>query len=189
MNPLLSEAVSLNGTRVRLRGLSKEDLPSTLAWRNDERSRKWFKSQEILQAETHAAWFERYRATESPDCMFFAETYEGVPVGQTSIYNFDPALGTAEVGRFLSDPDLRGKGLFREALLLTLDWAFEELKLRSVHLEVFEHNVRAIKLYESICFRANADADRGMLEMHLSREHFARNRIQVVPRVEGVRSS
>ncbi|HEY1036868.1 MAG TPA: GNAT family N-acetyltransferase [Pseudoxanthomonas sp.] len=165
MNPLLTDGVvCASGQMIRLRPLSADDLANTLAWRNDERSRKWFKSQGLLQMDAHISWFRRYSESASPDCMFFAETHDGEAVGQTSVYYFDEANMRAEVGRFLSAPDLRGKGLFREALILTLDWTFENLGLHEVHLEVFEDNERAIRLYESVGFSRTGSRD-GLITM------------------------
>jgi diamine N-acetyltransferase len=171
MNPLLSLGVCVTGPLIRLRALAFHDLPYTLAWRNDERSLRWFKSQEPLQFEAHEAWFQRYAAADTRDCMFFAETHDGMPVGQTSIYNFEPDSRRAELGRFLSAPDLRGRGLFREAMLLTLDWSFENLDLDELHLEVFATNERAIRLYRSAGF-AESGASAGMLTMCISRTDY-----------------
>ena len=172
MSPSSLKSAAVDAARIRLRRLVREDLPSTLAWRNDERSRKWFKSQDLLQPDAHAAWFERFMSSKSRDCMFFAEMHDGTPVGQTSIYNFNPELEDAEVGRFLSDPALRGQGFFRDALLLTLAHAFDALNLRTVHLEVFRNNARAIRLYESVGFIEEPRVDREILGMRLSREDF-----------------
>ena len=181
MNHVSARGVVVNGTRIRLRGLEESDLPLTLAWRNDDRSRRWFKSQEALQLESHVAWFARYAASKSRDCIFFAETLNGEPVGQSSIYNFDQDASRAEVGRFISDPELRGKGLFRDALIMTLIVGFDVLGLEELHLEVIETNARAIRLYESVGFIASAP-ESGLIAMRLSHEDFSceRNEITLV---------
>ena len=158
---------------VALKPLAESDLPLTMQWRNDERSLRWFKDAAPLQWESHLAWFRRQGPRTSRDRMFMAWTSDGVPVGQSSIYNFDMGGNRAEVGRFLSDPELRGRGLFREALLQTLDMAFNEMGLDEVHLEVISGNTRAIRLYESVGFTvigtAAAIKDDGLTAMHLAR--------------------
>lgn len=186
MNGVSARNVVVSGARIRIRGLEETDLPLTLAWRNDDQSRRWFKSQEALQLESHVGWFTRYAASESPDCMFFAETLEGEPVGQSSIYNFDQGVPRAEVGRFISDPKLRGKGLFRETLLLTLFVGFDVLGLEDLHLEVIETNERAIRLYESVGFVAGTP-ESGLIPMRLSRKDFSceRNKITLVDGAKG----
>lgn len=157
------------GDLVILRSLEERDLPLTMQWRNDERSLRWFMSDRPLEWLPHVAWFTRYMASDSRDCMFFAETNEGVPVGQSSVYNFSSDGRRAEVGRFLSDPDLRGRGFFREALLLTLDAAFGPLALDEVFLEVLADNARAIRLYESVGFESThrTEGDRPVVAMVL----------------------
>lgn len=161
-----------DGAAVRLRPLAREDLQSTLAWRNAPESLRWFKTAQPLQWESHLAWYENYRAGTGDDCMYFVETLAGEGVGQSSIYNVDAAMRQAEVGRFLSDPAVRGRGLFREALLLTLEVAFREMALDKVYLEVRQDNERAIRLYESVGFHRSGAADPGLVRMEMDREAF-----------------
>jgi RimJ/RimL family protein N-acetyltransferase len=159
----------IGGPTVRLRGLEEKDLPRTLAWRNDDRSLRWFKNATPLEFASHSAWFHRYLADDGAGCMFFVEELDGSPVGQSSVYNLDGSR--AEVGRFLSSPELRGRGLFREALILTLWAAFELAKLDEVHLEVIAGNERAIRLYESVGFVRQGISD-GLVQMSLRRTQF-----------------
>lgn len=173
--------IHLGGERIRLRGLEERDLPLTMRWRNDERSLRWFKNADPLGWDSHVSWFRRYQASDASDCMFFAETMDGVPVGQTSVYNFSMAGGRAEVGRFLSDPELRGRGLFREALILTLNAAFDRMGLNSVHLEVLANNDRAIRLYQSVGFENSmAEKEPGVINMELSSDRFSAHKKDVV---------
>jgi RimJ/RimL family protein N-acetyltransferase len=161
--------LTLTGSRVRLRGLTEADLAHTLGWRNDERSLRWFKTSSPLQPDSHLAWFRGYLQGASSGCMFFAEGLDGQPIGQSSIYNVQGL--SAEVGRFLSDPNLRGAGYFREALLLTLHAAFCLARLSTVRLEVIETNERAIRLYESVGFE-RIGQESGLIAMVLSAARF-----------------
>jgi len=162
------------GESVTLRSLEERDLPLTMQWRNDPRSLRWFVSDAPLEWTAHHAWFTRYQASESRDCMFFAETSDGQPVGQSSIYNFSCDGRRAEVGRFLSDPELRGRGLFRESLLLTLDAAFGPLGVEEVFLAVLSDNERAVRLYESVGFEVThrGSGERAVVAMVLPRARF-----------------
>jgi RimJ/RimL family protein N-acetyltransferase len=54
---------------------------------------------------------------------------------------------------FIGEPSLWGKGLGSEALRLALRYAFEEMELERVELQVFAFNERAIRSYEKIGFR------------------------------------
>jgi RimJ/RimL family protein N-acetyltransferase len=160
------------GSRVRLRRLAERDLPLTLAWRNDDRSRQWFKDSRLLQRDAHFEWFRRFSAAQGHDLMLVAETLDGRVVAQLSIYNVDLSARSAEVGRFLSDPELRGRGFFREALVLMIKFSFQNLMFENLHLEVMADNTRARRLYESVGF-GHVTEEAGLVAMRLMASNFA----------------
>lgn len=163
--------IELIGRRVRVRSLAEGDLGWTLAWRNHPQSRIWFKSSAPIDEATHCAWFRDYERNGT-DLMFFVETHpERQPLGQGGIYAIDAVRRRAEVGRFVSDPRSRGRGLFREALALILGHAFDGMRLDEVHLEVVRENERAIRLYRSLGF-VDDERDGPMLQMTLRRPEF-----------------
>jgi RimJ/RimL family protein N-acetyltransferase len=131
-----------------LRMLEREDLPTTLAWRNHPDSRPWFHMSEALREEDHLAWFEAYLG-RADDHVFIVER-AGVPVAQVSLYDVEG--GTAEFGRLVVDPAVRGTGLSRGVIGLCLRVADDVLDLREVHLEVLPDNARAITGYERAGF-------------------------------------
>lgn len=135
-----------------LRTMAESDLPFTFAWRNDERSRIWFKTSSPLVWDAHVAWF-RQRERDPSDRMYIAVRAEdGRRVAQLAIYRIDTRRKNAEVGRFLADPDLRGHGYFTDALMQLLHIARHELLLESVYLEVSADNARALSIYRRAGF-------------------------------------
>jgi len=60
--------------------------------------------------------------------------------------------GTSQVTLGIGDPNDRGRGFGAEALKLILRYAFAELNLHRVSLDVFEYNPRAIRSYEKAGF-------------------------------------
>jgi RimJ/RimL family protein N-acetyltransferase len=60
--------------------------------------------------------------------------------------------GEAFVGIGLGERDYWGKGYGSDAMRVILRYAFTELNLRRVSLDVFEYNPRAIKSYEKVGF-------------------------------------
>ena len=164
--------IELTGRRVRVRSLTESDLALTLQWRNHPQSRIWFKSSAVIDEATHFAWFRNYELAGT-ELMFFVETHpERRPLGQAGIYAIDPVARRAEVGRFVSDPQSRGRGLFREALVLLLEYAFATLRIEEIHLEVVRENDRAIRLYRSLGF-VDADVTEPMLRMTIDTAAFA----------------
>lgn len=158
--------------RVRLRLLEAEDLDMTLAWRNRDEVRRWFKHSDVISPEAHRAWFESLQQTDDALMFVVEDAATNAAVGQVSIYGIDREVGEAEVGRFIAAPGASGKGLIREAIAALVAFAFGELGLQRVFLEVYADNVRAIRLYESLGFEhiapdrpTQCDAARGVVFM------------------------
>ncbi|HEY4088565.1 MAG TPA: GNAT family N-acetyltransferase [Bryobacteraceae bacterium] len=130
---------------VQLRLITERDLDTTLAWRNRDSARMWFKTNRTISPEQHWAWFERYLQRDD-DFLFIVEA-NGQAVGQAAVYGIDREKHIAEVGRFLIAPEAAGRGYMSHACDELLRCCAETLGLRSVFLEVREENQRAIRLY------------------------------------------
>jgi RimJ/RimL family protein N-acetyltransferase len=154
----------LQAERVRLRLLEEQDLPRTLAWRNQDHIRHWFFYSERLTPEQHAGWFARYQPRDD-DFVFIIEETAGEPrpIGQVAIYNVDWVGGTAEFGRLMiGEADAAGRGLARAATEAVVALALEQLGLREVYLEVIPSNVRAIKVYEACGFEVSGRSEKAV---------------------------
>lgn len=152
------EISPIENENVCLRLLTQTDLPLTLAWRNQERIRKWFFYSDLITPENHLAWFESYQVRDN-DFVFIIEEAEADyrPVGQVSLYNINWSAKNAEFGRLMiGEPDAVGKGLARIATQLILNMAFRELGVEEVYLEVYAHNERALSFYKGIGFKITA---------------------------------
>ena len=142
----------LDGDGVRLRLLTAADLPHTLTWRNRDEVRCWFKHSDVVSIGDHQAWFNQHQLRSDAIMLIVEDIKTDIPVGQVSIYNIDREISEAEVGRFIAATGASGKGFIRAAILKLVDFAFTELMLRRVFLEVYRDNLRAIRLYESVGF-------------------------------------
>ena len=154
----------LQAGRIRLRLLEEEDLPWTLAWRNQDRVRRWFFCNERLTPEQHAGWFARYQQRDD-DFVFIIEEASGgwQPIGQVAIYNVDWLAGRGEFGRLMiGEADAAGRGLAREATTAAVALAFEQLGLREIYLEVLSSNLRAIKVYEACGFEVTGSTEKAV---------------------------
>lgn len=152
-----------NGLTLRL--LRENDLPLTLAWRNHDDSRIWFKQSDALTLEQHARWFDQYLGKDN-DYVFIVER-DARPVGQAAVYDIDWASGRAEVGRFLAAPAERGRGHLFNACGALIGLCRDRLALSDLFLEVFAHNHRAIRVYQGNGFKAAAQTG-GLLRMEKS---------------------
>jgi diamine N-acetyltransferase len=147
---------------VLLRLIEEKDLQATLAWRNHDEARIWFKSSNLITYDQHHSWFQHYR--EKDDDFLFIVEIDGSLVGQASVYSIDWQSHTAEVGRFLASMNGVGKGYMDMACSMLVKFCKDQLGLESLFLEVFETNQRAIKLYRRNGFTENAHYD-GLIRM------------------------
>ncbi len=75
-------------------------------------------------------------------------------VGFIDLTNITWVSSNGEIGMFaILDPEERGKGYGKDAMLVFLDFTFNVLGLHSIYLHVVEFNEHAIKFYEQIGFQ------------------------------------
>lgn len=136
---------------IRLRLITKADLPSTRDWRNV--ARRWFVDSRIITEDGHMSWYQHY-SEKSDDYVFIVELndvgYE--KLGQVAIYNIDLVRKSAEVGRFLVNPDHSGKNYMKTACAGIIKFAFDILGLEYLYLEVYQNNEIARHIYHSCGF-------------------------------------
>lgn len=145
----------LRGRHVRLTPLSSNDLPVIGRWYHDVEFLRLLDARPAMPQgeESLARWLEDLQ--KAPDVFHFGirlladEALIGYIVLDDLLWAHRSAWLTIAVG----DPGRRGKGFGREALDLTLAFAFRELNLHRVQLTVFAYNQAAIHLYERAGFR------------------------------------
>ncbi len=149
---------------VGLRLLEENDLPQTLAWRNQDHIRRWFFTSDRLTPEQHFAWFTRYQQRDDDFVFIIEELGPGSrPIGQAALYNVDWARGTAEFGRLMIGPaNAAGRGLARAATSALVALAFDQLGLQEVYLDVMPDNIRAIRVYETCGFKVAGSTEKAV---------------------------
>ncbi len=70
-------------------------------------------------------------------------------LGTTSIIRVDQANRLAQTGYFIRESE-RGKGLAGKACLLTVEYAFQELKLHRLELLIATHNPSSLRVVEKM---------------------------------------
>jgi RimJ/RimL family protein N-acetyltransferase len=85
---------------------------------------------------------------------FSLRTVEGDKlIGFVALHTIEWNNRAALLAIGIGDPDYRGKGYGADALRLILRYAFNELNLYRVGLDVIGNNVQAIRAYEKVGFR------------------------------------
>jgi len=147
---VISESILVAET-VRLRPVQESDLPHFQRWLADDELRRWMgglPAQPTLEEEYE--WY--FRRREDPDSVLWAiETADGELLGTTELrLSLENRRGEVGIGIF--DRENWGKGYGTAAMLLVLEYAFEDLELNRVELTTDQDNARAIRSYEKCGF-------------------------------------
>ena len=92
---------------------------------------------------------EKWR--DSSVCMAIIREEDEAFMGQVSLFNFGPANSFCTLGIFIGK-EYRGRGYGKEAMDLAVEYAFDTLRVKAVHLEVYSFNEEAIAFYERCGF-------------------------------------
>jgi [ribosomal protein S5]-alanine N-acetyltransferase len=118
----------------------------------------WLKQSDIIESillgkrinalEEEIKWFEKYSKDDTKNV--FAIEFKHHHVGNASLFNIDKFHGRANLSIFIGDENCRGKGLGYETLRIVLNFAFNNMSLYRISLEVLEDNLHAINCYKKI---------------------------------------
>ena len=100
------------------------------------------------------AWIEEeYNKEHRDELLFVAYTLtDNRPIGFMELAGINWAMGDAWVGLGIGEREYWGKGYGTDMMKIMLCYAFNELNLHRVSLDVFEYNPRAVRSYEKAGF-------------------------------------
>jgi diamine N-acetyltransferase len=145
----------IQGKRVRLRAIDRNDLPFFVTWLNDEEVRENISVYIPVSIIQEEEWFNailKHPAEEQPLTIEVLLGEEWRVVGDMSIFKIDQLNRSAEVGIFIGDKQYWGQGYGVDAMRLMLRHGFNHLNLNRIYLHVFETNTRGIRCYEKCGF-------------------------------------
>ncbi len=151
----------LRGPRVTLRPLDERDADDQMRAVQDPQMRRLTGTHRTFTRADIEAWLASRRDAEGRYDWAVTETDGGGWLGDCSLNDIDADNGS---GGFRIALERRpGEGLGTEATGLVLDFAFGELGLYRVELEVFDFNRRAQRSYEKNGFAVEGVRRGGLL--------------------------
>lgn len=166
----------LMGERVYLRVAHEHDAPRAMRFVNDPRVRQYLGFHRAMSEKAERDWLENVE--NDPHHAFFAIiVHDGLdasprpaPPGSAGFYlergrhvgfaglhelgkGYRGPARSALFGISIGEPEFWGKGYGSEALELVLRYAFEELNLNRMELDVLANNERAWRAHERAEFR------------------------------------
>ncbi|HBX67928.1 MAG TPA: N-acetyltransferase [Chloroflexi bacterium] len=139
------------GERIRLRSITRTDLPLFVEWLNDPEVTHGLVHYLPFSLEDEENWFENMlkMPREEHPLMIDIRSEQGwEAIGDCAVFNIDWRIRQAEFGIVIGAKHHWNKGYGTEALSLTIQHCFETLNLNRVYLRVYENNPRAQRAYE-----------------------------------------
>jgi RimJ/RimL family protein N-acetyltransferase len=139
---------------VFLRPAERTDIPLFVSWLTDARTTRTLALVAPLSLALEEGWFEAMLKRQGSDNWHFVicPTADDRPVGIIDLHDIDMRNGSASLGITIGDPDDTGEGYGTAALLALVGFAFGQLRLERVELEVYDFNARARRVYERVGF-------------------------------------
>ncbi|XP_017060293.1 N-acetyltransferase 9-like protein [Drosophila ficusphila] len=158
----LNENTKILGRRILLVPYEARHVPKYHEWMGSETLRQLTASEELTldeEYEMQRSW--REDADKLTFIVLNAELYEreqdeiAAMVGDTNLFlHRDPdsnlLVGEAEI--MIAEPDARGKGFGREAMLLMLKYAQSQLNLDKFEVKIDMDNITSLHLFETFQF-------------------------------------
>lgn len=148
----------LTGKLVRLAAVDPQRLAEAFSrWGRDSEYWRLLASNpaRLHSVKSTREWLEKDLEKGPPQILLFEihTLTEDRLIGETGFDNIRWQHGESFIGIGLGERDAWGKGYGTDAMHLMLRYAFTELNLHRVSLDVFEYNPRAIRSYEKAGFR------------------------------------
>ena len=134
---------------VCVREFQSADIARKVEWINDPENNQYLHYDIPLEYEKTLRWFENRNCAVRRDCVI---EYAGVPVGLIGLLDINTFHQRAELYISMGDTSYKRKGIGYSAVRLILKYAFEELGVNKVFLNVDAENVAACRLYEKAGF-------------------------------------
>jgi RimJ/RimL family protein N-acetyltransferase len=142
----------LEGQRIRLSPIRPKDSAKLFRWINDRELVVFNAGFHPVHASQHASWMRSVAGR--PDLVVFAirKRRGDALIGVCQLHTISAVHRSAELQIRIGDAASRGRGFGLEAVRLLVEFAFRDLNLHRVWLQVFRTNVRALKTYAAAGF-------------------------------------
>ena len=138
----------IEGEKLLLRPITREDTPLIVKWRNTESVRQNFIFRETFTEEMHNRWLDTKVASGEVIQYIMVDKSDNKPVGSAYFRDISERNRSAEYGMFIGEASARGKGIGTETVKLFTAFGFETLRLHRISMRVLGDNEASIRSCE-----------------------------------------
>lgn len=143
---------NLRGSAVRLEPLTQTVLEDYLRGLQDPEVQRLTGTHAAFDRASVEDWLRTRADHDDRADWAILRADDGGFLGEAVLNDHDPDNGSASYRLWLAGPELFGRGYGTAVTRLVVDYAFDELGLHRLALEVHEHNPRARRVYEKCGF-------------------------------------
>ena len=136
---------------MQFRPIRRSDIQNYVKWLNNPKANKFIGDGIRVSMKSATQWFDNYSKDRNKKFYIIADRKKAI--GFMGLKNISKRNKNAELFICIGDDDYRGKGVGKISMKWLINYGFNKLKLHKINLGVFEENVPAIKLYESLGFK------------------------------------
>lgn len=141
------------GERVILRALEPSDLERCWIWMNDPNIVRTLKTRYPIPFRGEAEWLEQAVRESASEKHFAIEMRDQrIHIGNASLHAIDWVSRVASFGLFIGEPAAWNRGFGSDAIRTLCRFAFQEMNLRKLRINVFDYNEKAKHILQAIGF-------------------------------------
>lgn len=148
----------LEGERLRLRAMEKEDIDLFLKWFNDPDICRFLLRHRPLGRKEEEEFLENLHKRDKDILYVIEDRKENRPIGSCGLHRIALPDRNAELGIVLGEKEYWNRGYGREAMNLLCGYGFNVLNLHRIGLCVKAFNERGVRCYEKVGFQMEGRA-------------------------------
>ncbi|HEX9982750.1 MAG TPA: GNAT family protein [Thermoanaerobaculia bacterium] len=149
------------GEHIILRAFERDDAERCYRWMNDPNIVRTLKSRYPIAFHDEIEWLDKAMHGDVNERHFAIERKDDrTHIGNASIHEIDWVSRTAWFGLFIGEPSAWNRGYGGDAIQTLVRFAFDEMNLHKLKINVFDYNDRAKHLLETHGFAQEARLQR-----------------------------
>lgn len=141
------------GEHVILRAFEREDAERCYRWMNDPNIVRTLKSRYPIAFQIEMEWLDRAMQASATERHFAIERKDDrTHIGNASLHDIDWVSRTSAFGLFIGEPTAWNRGFGSDAIRTLMRFAFDEMNLQKLRINIFDYNDRAKHVLHALDF-------------------------------------